>query len=129
MLERLGTIRMAKALSAYAAGRMKLIAGNVANADTPGYRARDVRPFSEVYGRGDDNWMRTTRPVHLGHRKGAAPGLQPVEERGGMSPNGNSVSLEREMVRSAEVKRQHELSLSVYQSSLNMLRSALGRRG
>lgn len=128
MLDGLETIRMARAMTAHAAERTKVIAGNVANADTPGFRARDLQPFSETYRRAAGDALRATREGHLGEAGGAAS-VRIAEDQGGRAPNGNSVSLEDEMVRTAEAKRQHDLSLAVYRSSLNMLRSAIGRKG
>ena len=43
------------------------------------------------------------------------------------SPNGNSVSLEDEMVKGADIKRQHDLALTIYKTSLGLLRSSIGR--
>jgi flagellar basal-body rod protein FlgB len=45
-----------------------------------------------------------------------------------MSPNGNSVSLEQEIFNSAEAMGQHSLALSVYTKSMDLLRTAIGRR-
>lgn len=129
MLEKLETIRMSRAMSAHAAERAKLVAGNVANADTPGYLTRDLSPFAESYRSAGAAPMRSTRPGHLEGTGAGGTDARVIEERGGQSPNGNSVSLEEEMVRTAEVKRQHDMSLAIYRSSLTMLRSALGRRG
>ncbi|WBU56932.1 FlgB family protein [Paracoccus sediminicola] len=127
MLNGLETIRMARAMNAHAARRMTVIAGNLANADTPGYRARDLRPFDETYRGGGTSSLRATRAGHLRDAGGGIAQARLVEDRGGRAPNGNSVSLEAEMMRSADASRQHELSLAVYRSSLTMLRSALGR--
>lgn len=129
MLEQLETIRMSRAMSSHAAERARLVAGNVANADTPGYLSRDLAPFVESYRSAGAPPMRTTRPGHMEDGPPSGADTRVIEERGGQSPNGNSVSLEAEMVRTAEVKRQHDMSLAIYKSSLTMLRSALGRRG
>ena len=129
MLEQFDTIRMAKAMSAHAGQRARLVAGNVANADTPGYLSRDLTPFSETYRNAAANPMRATRAGHLTTWGGGATDARTVQERSGLSPNGNSVSLEKEMVRTAGIRREHEISLAVYRSSLNLLRGALGRRG
>ena len=43
-------LRMADSLAAYASVRQGVIAQNIAHADTPGYRSRDVLPFAEAYG-------------------------------------------------------------------------------
>ncbi|WBU63280.1 FlgB family protein [Paracoccus aerodenitrificans] len=128
MLENLDTIRMARAMTAHASLRAGIVAGNVANADTPGYRTRDLASFSETWRNMQGGSLRATRPGHL-LGADSATGTRIVTQQGGRSPNGNSVSLEAEMVRFSDVKRQHELSLAVYRSSLNMLRLAAGRRG
>jgi flagellar basal-body rod protein FlgB len=53
--------------------------------------------------------------------------LQPVVLRGSDAPNGNSVSLESEMVKAAEVRQQHDMALSIYRSTSDILKLALGR--
>ncbi|MFV0292515.1 MAG: FlgB family protein [Paracoccus sp. (in: a-proteobacteria)] len=126
-MEKLETVRMSQAMTAHAVERAKVVAGNVANADTPGYRTRDLPPFPEIYRDNGVNPMRTTRIRHFSTNNTGGISARTIEQQGGRSPNGNSVSLEDEMVRIAEVKRQHEISLAVYRSSLTMLRSAMGR--
>ena len=125
MFDRIETLRMASSLTAHAAERQKLIAQNVANADTPGFRARDIADFSEVFEIAGDE-MKRTRPGHLGSGKDA-PLWAGTAGSSGSSPNGNSVSLETEMVKAAEVRREHDLALAVYGKSLAILRASLGR--
>ncbi|WP_328803844.1 FlgB family protein [Paracoccus xiamenensis] len=128
-MEKLETIRMAGAMTAHAAERAKVIAGNVANSDTPGFRARDLRPFAETYRSAAANPIKATRAGHFTSSDAGRMSARLIEERGGRAPNGNNVSLEDEMVKNAETKRQHDLSIAVYRSSLTMLRTAMGRRG
>ncbi len=72
--------------------------------------------------------MRATRAGHLGAEAWIASGFQKCPGRAGQaSPNGNTVSLETEMMKATEVRHQHDLALSVYPTSLNILRTALGR--
>lgn len=49
MFDRIETLRMASSLTAHAAQRQKLIAQNVANADTPGFRSRDLEGSASTY--------------------------------------------------------------------------------
>ena len=42
-------------------------------------------------------------------------------------PNGNSVAIEDEILRSVDAKRQHDRALAIYRSSLNILRTSIGR--
>nr|WP_050524678.1 FlgB family protein [Pseudorhodobacter wandonensis] len=125
MFEKLEIIRMAQALATHAGTRMGAIAQNVAHADSPGYKARDLPDFATTYADQYDENLRITRAGHLG-AAGAAP-LEAVVQRGGDAPNGNSVSLEAEMVKAAEVRQQHDMALSIYRSSADMVKLALGR--
>lgn len=118
---------MAGALSANASDRLSAIAGNVANADTPGYRAQDGAAFADVYGGGAGLALRQTRAGHLAAAGGEAGGFH-ERPAAHASPNGNSVSLEDEMMRAAAVRKDNDLALTVYKSALNILRASLGRR-
>lgn len=127
MFAQIDTMRMARDLGAHAARRQRVIATNVANADTPGYRTRDLPEFEESLRRSSLE-LRTTRAGHLAAGLSGPP-FRAVEAEGEPSPNGNTVSLEDEMVRSADAKREFDLSLAVMQSGLNLMRTAIGRRG
>ncbi|MFZ5749556.1 MAG: FlgB family protein [Pseudomonadota bacterium] len=127
MTETQGILTMASALAGHAARRQSVIAANIANADTPGYRSRDLADFALVYRDEGVAAMRATRAGHL-DEGGPGPSSRIVPAGGHPSPNGNDVSLETELVRSADARRQHDIALAVMRSSLAMLRSALGRR-
>lgn len=125
MFEKLELTRMAQALAAHAGSRMSVIAQNVANADTPGYKAQDLPSFTSVFAT-EGGTMRATRPGHL---TAASNGAAPVAERapGRESPNGNTVSLEGEMVKSVEARQAHEMALAIYRATSDVLRASLGR--
>ena len=129
MFEKLEVFQMAGAMAKHAAARQALIAENVAQADTPGYKARDIAPFSETYEkRSDPLPMRATRKGHITDT--GLPQYRVIETsgEGSESPNGNSVSLETEMMKSAFVRQEHDMALAIYKSALGVLRSSLGRR-
>ncbi len=120
---------LASALSAHASARQEVISENVAHADTPGYRARDIADFGSVLDSGPAFSARMTRPGHIPF--GADPrGFDPREDAafGAETPNGNSVSLEDQMMRAAEVRQEHELALGVYSKALEILRTAVTKR-
>ncbi|MGB5556729.1 MAG: FlgB family protein [Paracoccaceae bacterium] len=128
MLEKLGIFRMAHGLAAHASARQSEIARNVANADTPQYRARDIASFAESFDAGQaTSAMRATRPKHLDFETDTSTRYRSMPVAAEASPNGNTVSLETEMMKATEVRHQHDLALSVYSSSLNILRTSLGR--
>jgi flagellar basal-body rod protein FlgB len=127
MFESIATLRMAGEMALHAAARQAVIAANVANADTPGYRAGDLRSFAETWRDGGTLALRTTRPQHLAEDASLRHGSAVADKGAEPSPNGNTVSLETELVRSASAKRQHDISLAIYKSSLDILRASLGR--
>lgn len=129
MFDRPEIMQVASALAAHAATRQSAIAENIANADTPGYRARDMADFAESYRAADAGALRNTRPGHLGASADAdGPALIERAGTGHLSPNGNNVSIETEMVAAAAVRRDHDMALTVYRKSLDILRTSLGRR-
>ncbi|WP_424941206.1 FlgB family protein [Aliiroseovarius sp. S253] len=130
MFEKLTIFAKANDLALHAAARQSVIAQNVANADTPGYRARDIPSFAEAYQPSQTNQMRATRDGHFGAGITTSSDLESdsVYRAGATSPNGNSVSLETEMMMAAEAKRDHDMALAVYKSTLGIVRSSLGRR-
>lgn len=125
MFEKLELTRMAQAFAAHSGARMGVIARNVANADTPGYKAQDLAPFAEVFA-ADAGAMRATRPEHM-HASSDGFAAQPQRAPGREAPNGNTVSLEGEMVKSVEVRQSHEMALAVYRATSDVIRASLGR--
>lgn len=116
MFEKIQIFQLAQGMAVHAGRRQALIAQNIANADTPGYLARDLPSFAEAYRASAETGQ------------GTLGGIRPVVRPGAVSPNGNSVSLEHEMVAATGVQRDHERALAIYKSALGLLRSVLGRR-
>lgn len=127
MFQNLDIFRMAQAMSQHAATRQALSARNMANADTPGYAAQGLPRFADIY-RGDPAafGLRATRDTHLNNGAHAFQSLigERTAER---DPNGNSVSLETEMLEAVNAKRQHDRAVTIYKTSLGVLRTAIGR--
>lgn len=124
MFENLELTRMANAMAARAGERMGVIAQNVANADTPGFKAMDLPSFAETYQDGGPP-MRATRAGHFGALEESEP--TPRRDTSAGAPNGNSVSLEQEMVKSAGVRQDHEMALAIYRNTTDILRASLGK--
>lgn len=128
MFENLEILRRAQAMAGHATQRQNLVAQNVANADTPDYRAKDLTSFAETYEAQTGFSLRTSRAGHMGASDTTFSGMSGiVESAGDISPSGNAVSLEEEMVKSVDIKRQHDLALTIYKSALNVMRSSIGK--
>lgn len=128
MFEKLDIFKMAQSMATHASARQSAIAGNIANADTPGFKARDIASFADSFRNQDTgSGLVATRTTHLAYES-ASHGFKQITVEENMSPNGNSVSLETEMMKSGEVRHQHETALAIYKSALGILRTSLGRR-
>lgn len=125
----IGILNMAQGLAAHASSRQAVISENIANADTPGYKARDTATFADTYK--EATHMRAARPARQGHLALNMPNqsVDVVEDAAfaAESPNGNTVSLEDQMVRAADVRYQHDLALGIYGKSIDILRAGMGR--
>jgi|SRR6056297_3377601 len=129
MFENLDIFRMSSAMAHHAGTRQALIAQNMANADTPGYAARDLEPFQAYLETNHNDFSpRATRSSHLHGASASQPYDPTIRNEGETDPNGNSVSIEAEMVKAIEVKRQHNRALAIYKHSLTVLRSAVSTR-
>lgn len=125
MFEKLQLISMANAMADRAGARMGVTAQNIANADTPGYKAIDLPSFAETY-QDDGTAMRATRAGHMtADDQASAPILR--RTKGAGAPNGNTVSLEQEMVKTATIRQDHDMALAIYRNTSEIIRASLGR--
>lgn len=101
--------------------RQTAIAENIANANTPGYRALDVEPFESVLQKAGLDLDRTAP----GHMATGMNGIRPPAIENGkdvkVSASGNSVSVERELIKADEVNRAYALNTNVVKAFHKML--------
>lgn len=108
--------------------RQTLIAGNVANSSTPGYKAVDVKPFSEALkSSGAGLSASRTHTMHLVSSSGSSGGVgSEMDETWETYHSGANVSLPQEMIKSGEVSTAYQLNTSVMKSFHRMVVSAFG---
>ena len=122
-------IDLAERKSAWLAARQAVVAGNVANANTPGYRPKDVSPFDETLAQ-TQLTLASTSPGHI-EPPGAAGlgGGQVVETRERDSfdaaENGNEVGVEGEMTKAGAINRDYALATDLLKSFHAMLMASL----
>lgn len=121
-----GPIALAERRLAWLDGRQRVLAQNVANADTPGFVARDAAPFQAVLSRQSAAArLVSTDARHLAPR---GDGLARAERRpGDVAPNGNAVSLEEQAMKIAQTDQDHALAMGLHRKYLALFRTALGR--
>lgn len=108
--------------------RQATLAQNVANADTPGFVARDVAPFGAVLA--GSQGLTVTDPRHLRGAGGVGDARVVRERRSGdVAPNGNAVSLEDQAIRIADTDQAHALAMTLHRRWISLVRSTLSSRG
>jgi len=101
--------------------RQSTIAGNIANANTPGFRAQDLQPF-EMAVEQARLAMAATRPGHVASGPANAPATElRREEPWETTHSGNNVSLEQELLKAGDVNRAYRLNTSIARSFHRMI--------
>ncbi|OHC80376.1 MAG: flagellar basal-body rod protein FlgB [Rhodospirillales bacterium RIFCSPLOWO2_01_FULL_65_14] len=113
--------------------RQDVVSQNIANADTPKYRARDVQPFKfeDVLRRSTRQPvnMQVTQVNHLPGIRQRPDAFKETVERNPYetSPDGNSVVLEEQIGKMNEIDINHRLITELYKKHLNMIKTAIGK--
>lgn len=135
MLDGIDLFRIGGARMRHLSERQNVLAQNIANADTPHYRARDVKPFqfdSALLRQrpGDPAALRlaATRAGHLGPGAGGTQAVAAQARGYSEDPDGNTVNLEEQMVKQADVVKAYDLTTLVYKRGAALLRNAAGGR-
>ena len=115
---------LAESRLAWISHRQTLLAQNIANADTPGWKVHDVHPFTAAVDALAISVLRTA-PSHLSGTAGTASDM--IARTQGRSPDGNMVSIEREMQKVADGDTNHDLVMQLYKKFQGLFRTALGR--
>lgn len=108
---------------AWAQQRQELLAKNIANASTPGWKARDLKPFAAALGAATVTPLRTDRA----HLAAGPPGAASVVLKGERAPDGNTVKLDEQLTRVAETETTNTMVANIYTKYLGLFRLALGR--
>lgn len=111
--------------------RQSVLAENIANADTPGYQAREVKEYSfedhigrQAFGLSTD----TTRTGHIaGTLSGTAKAKIEEEDSFEVTPSGNSVNLEEQMMKLTANQMDYQAATTLYTKGLGLIRTALSK--
>ena len=110
--------------------RQRLLAENVANADTPNYRPRDLAPLDfarEVQQASGQLQLALTSPAHLSSPTATCAFATQRQGKYDVRPAGNAVNLEDEMMKVAANQMDHQAAISLYSRSMGLIRTALGK--
>ena len=113
--------------------RQSVLAQNVANADTPGYKPRDLKPldFHELARSAASRVaMAATRPGHIVPRRDDDDIGEAVRQKNlEATPTGNAVVLEEEMIKVGQTRMEYDLAVSLYRKHVGLIRAVLRGRG
>ena len=107
--------------------RQRVLAENVANANTPGYRARDLAPPNFERTLQASLALARTDTAHLGASAGGTQFAEAREPHYEVRPRGNGVSHEDEMLKLAGNQMDYDAVTSIYTHSLALIKTALGK--
>jgi len=111
--------------------RQGVLAENIANADTPGYQAREVKAYTFEDHIGRQAFGLSTSTTRNGHIAASISGQGSVkaEERDTfeITPSGNSVVLEEQMMKITENQMDYQAATTLYTKGLGLIRTALSK--
>lgn len=138
---------MLKSRMGYLSQRQKVIAQNVANGDTPDYQPRDLKAYSfkatldqqaagQPYRGGPVSTMATggvqmmaTSAAHMAPSRPASPWRSPEQADSETTLDGNSVTLEDQMLKMTDARMNYDAAVGFYQKSMAMLKTSTRRPG
>lgn len=128
-LDKIGLFGALQTKMGWLGERQKIVAQNVANASTPGFRPRDLKPvdFAAVMA-GDTQTnsvpLRLTNSGHMDIQGRASAHRSVISPDSETTMDGNQVVLEEQMLKMAESRMQFEAAIGFYQKSLGLIRMA-----
>ncbi len=124
---KIGLFDLAEKRLVWTAQRQSVLAGNIANANTPSYQARDVESFAAVLaGQSSVAPVRTQQ----GHMEGTLPsGLASLtrDQPTSRALDGNTVTLDQQLTKVADTETTQALVTTVWKKYMGMFNTALGR--
>ena len=112
--------------------RQQVLANNIVNADTPGYKPNDLAPVNfEKLARNASRGIALTgtNAAHLASGARASGPFRITEQESvyEMTPSGNAVVLEEQLMKVSQTVMDHRIMAGLYSKHLGMLKMALGR--
>lgn len=130
-LSQMTLFRMAREKMSWLGQRQAVLAQNIANANTPSYRSKELEPIDF------ERELRSIQPVRMAATSGShldgtvvPPEHKVLRERlrdvYEVNPDGNSVVMEEQLMKVSDTQVQYQLATNLYHKNMKMLRMALG---
>jgi flagellar basal-body rod protein FlgB len=119
--------------------RQRVIAQNIANSETPGFKARDVTApdFAGLLGVGDSGAARIARPqvtitsgmAALGAHQPTGGSIVVDANTSETKPDGNNVVLEDQLLKMGQMQADYAALTNIYKKQMGLLKIATGHGG
>ena len=125
-VEKLSFFNLASQRLGWLTESQRVVSENVANADTPGFKARKVSSFQEMLSSTQQSHLQTTNTQHIrGFGSQAGVKVHVDEETWSESLNGNTVVLEQQSIRANEIAENYQLAANLYRKGHDLIRLAV----
>lgn len=131
-IQNIGLFKAISAKMGYLNYRHDIISQNIANADTPGYRPKDLRPVDFGKMVTGDTQIKTvdldkTNPMHASKETlGTTTSVGKWRDMYEVAPSDNSVILEEQLMASRQNTLDYDMAINLYQKNVSMYKTALG---
>lgn len=114
-------LELASQQAQWLSARQRITASNIANANTPGYRAMDIQPFTDLLDKTQIAMVATNSAHMLPEGGDFTATRSAAADTWETSYSGNSVSLEQEMMKEGEITRSFTLNANIKRAFHQML--------
>jgi flagellar basal-body rod protein FlgB len=111
----------------WTAQRQSVLAGNIANANTPAFQARDVESFESMLTGGGSVEPARTQPAHMAGTLPTGLASLTADRPKVRALDGNTVALDQQLTKVAETETTQALVTTVWKKYMGMFSMALGR--
>jgi len=122
----IGLFDLAERRLAWTDRRQAVLAENIANANTPGFRPRDLTPFAATLVGTNAVAPTRTQSNHMGGLADEGTLSGTVPRPAARAPDGNAVALDDQLTKVADTETTHALVTTIYKKYLGLFGMALG---
>lgn len=132
-ISKLGLFRMMHTRMAYNSARQDVLSQNIANADTPGFSAHDLKPLDfskELRDTQHRITLRRTSSMHIDTHKDGQGEFRTEKLRNPYEKklSENTVNLEEEMMKLSTNSFEYQMATDVYKKTTSLIKTAVGER-
>ncbi|CDL00195.1 putative flagellar basal-body rod protein FlgB [Magnetospirillum gryphiswaldense MSR-1 v2] len=130
MYDKLTLVNLAQSRMDWIARRQEVLSENIANANTPKYIPKDLKPynFKDVLDQSVPAVkLRATNAAHVVPEFRDEQRAVDTKKVFESSPDGNAVVLEEQMAKVGEAKTAYDVAAGLFQRQFKMLKTALGK--